>query len=172
MTVVNPAPGGGTSNASAFSVAAPGENPVPAIINLSPAFITAGASGTLNLVILGSNFVPGAQAQWNGEDRPTTFVSAGQLRVAVSGADLVAPAQASVTVVNPAPGGGASNVTAFKVGSAGENPIPTLTKRDQHGRQRQRHADADADRQRLCGRRAGALEAAPTAQPPSSAPHR
>jgi 6-phosphogluconolactonase (cycloisomerase 2 family) len=128
VTVFNGAPGGGTSNAAAFSVAAPGENPVPAINNLSPAFITAGASGTLNLVVLGSNFVPGAQAQWNGEDRPTTFISAGQLRVAVNGADLVAAAQASVTVVNPAPGGGASNVAAFKIGSAGENPIPTLTR--------------------------------------------
>jgi hypothetical protein len=128
VTVVNGAPGGGTSNAAAFSVAAPGENPVPAINNLSPAFITAGASGTLDLVVLGSNFVPGAQAQWNGEDRPTTFISAGQLRVAVNGADLVAAGQASVTVVNPAPGGGASNVAAFKIGSAGENPIPTLTR--------------------------------------------
>ncbi|MFL5803424.1 MAG: beta-propeller fold lactonase family protein [Roseiflexaceae bacterium] len=127
VTVFNPAPGGGTSNAAAFNVAAPGENPVPAITILSPAFVTAGASGSIELVILGSNFVPGAQAQWNGEDRPTTFVNSGQLRMNANGADLVAPAQASVQVVNPAPGGGPSNIVTFRVGSAGENPQPVLT---------------------------------------------
>jgi 6-phosphogluconolactonase (cycloisomerase 2 family) len=128
VTVFNPAPGGGTSNAAAFSVAAPGQNPVPAISGLTPAFITAGANGTLKLTIQGSNFVPGAQAQWNGEDRPTSFVSATQVDVDVSGADLVAPGQASVTVVNPAPGGGPSNVATFKIGAAGENPLPALTR--------------------------------------------
>jgi 6-phosphogluconolactonase (cycloisomerase 2 family) len=128
VTVFNPAPGGGASNAAAFSVAAPGQNPVPAISGLSPAFVTAGANGTLKLVIQGSNFVPGAQAQWNGEDRPTTFVSATRVDVDVNGADLVAPGQASVTVVNPAPGGGPSNVATFKIGAAGENPLPALAK--------------------------------------------
>jgi hypothetical protein len=128
VTVVNAAPGGGTSNAVGFSVAAPGENPVPAISSLTPAFVTAGANGTLKLTIQGSNFVPGAQAQWNGEDRPTNFVSASQVEMEVSGADLVAPGQASVTVVNPAPGGGSSNVATFKIGSLGENPLPSLAK--------------------------------------------
>jgi IPT/TIG domain-containing protein len=128
VTVFNPAPGGGTSNAAAFSVAAPGENPVPAITILSPAFVTAGANGSIELVIQGSNFVPGAQAQWNGEDRPTTFVSSGQLRMNANGADLVTATQASVQVVNPAPGGGPSNIVTFKVGAAGENPQPVLTR--------------------------------------------
>jgi 6-phosphogluconolactonase (cycloisomerase 2 family) len=127
VTVINPAPGGGTSNAAAFSVAAPGENPVPAITILSPAFVTAGASGSIELVIQGSNFVPGVQAQWNGENRPTTFVSSGQLRMNANGADLVTATQASVQVVNPAPGGGPSNIVTFKVGAAGENPQPVLT---------------------------------------------
>src|SRR5262249_61197747 len=112
----------------AFSVAAPGENPAPAITNLSPAFVTAGASGSIKLVILGSNFVPGAQAQWNGENRPTTFISSGEVRMDANGADLVAPTQASVQVVNPAPGGGPSNIVTFKVGALGEDPLPALTR--------------------------------------------
>ncbi len=128
VTVANPAPGGGTSNAAAFDVAAPGLNPVPAISRLSPAFVTAGANGELLLLVFGSNFVPGAWAEWNGEPRPTTFVSAGELRVAVDGADLVAPGEASVQVFNPGPGGGGSNVVGFRIGAPGENPRPTLTR--------------------------------------------
>ncbi|HWQ14385.1 MAG TPA: beta-propeller fold lactonase family protein [Roseiflexaceae bacterium] len=126
VTVANPAPGGGTSNAVAFSVAPPGEHPVPAITVLSPAYATAGANGAIDLTILGSNFVEGAQAQWNGEDRPTTFVSAGELRMAVNAADLLDPGTASVQVVNPGPGGGPSNVAGFRIGAADEHPLPAL----------------------------------------------
>jgi predicted outer membrane repeat protein len=126
VTVVNPAPGGGASNAAAFDVAAPGQNPVPAITALSPAFVTAGANGALTLRVLGSNFVPGASAEWNGAPRPTTFVGDGELWVEVSGADLVAAGEGSVRVVNPGPGGGGSNVVGFRIGAAGENPIPSV----------------------------------------------
>jgi hypothetical protein len=128
VTVFNPAPGGGLSNAAAFSVAEPGQNPVPAISGLSPASAIAGANGSPTLTIQGSNFVPGAQAQWNGEDRPTTFVNSGQLLMNLSGADLVSPGNASVQVINPAPGGGPSNVVGFKIGSLGENLLPSLAR--------------------------------------------
>src|SRR6185436_7039555 len=111
-----------------FSVAAPGQNPVPAITSLSPAYATAGANGALTLTILGSNFVPGAQAQWNGEDRPTTFISEGEVRMAVSGADLITAQVASVQVINPGPGGGPSNVVGFRIGAPGTNPLPALTR--------------------------------------------
>jgi hypothetical protein len=126
VTVANPAPGGGVSNAASFDVAAPGQNPVPAITALSPAFVTAGANGALTLRVIGSNFVPGVSAEWNGEPRPTTLVGDGELRVELSGADLVAAGEASVRVVNPGPGGGGSNVVGFRIGAIGENPIPSV----------------------------------------------
>jgi hypothetical protein len=126
VTVFNPGPGGGTSNAAAFSVAAPGQNPVPAITGLNPASAVAGANGSPTLTILGSNFMEGTQAQWNGEDRPTTFVNSGQLRMALNGADLVSPGNASVQVINPGPGGGPSNVVGFKIAKPEENLLPSL----------------------------------------------
>src|SRR5262249_39212737 len=79
------------------------------------------------VTIQGSNFVPGVQAQWNGKNRPTTFVTSGRLLMELSGADLMAPLSASVQVVNPAPGGGPSNVVTFNVAALGQNLLPSLT---------------------------------------------
>jgi hypothetical protein len=128
INVVNPTPGGGTSNVATFTVAAPGENPLPTITQLSPAFITAQSlTGTsLTITLIGANFVPDSQVQWNGANRPTTYVSATELQVEVSAAELSVAGSTDVTVVNPAPGGGVSNTVAFKIGAVGDNPIPAL----------------------------------------------
>jgi uncharacterized protein (TIGR03437 family) len=48
------------------------------------------------------------------------------LRAQIVAADLVGTGQASVTVLNPAPGGGVSNIASFSI-TAGQNPSPTLT---------------------------------------------
>ena len=128
VTVVTPSPGGGTSNAAAFTISAPGQNPAPSITRLTPPSANAGSLGgaTLTLTIDGANFIADSQARWNGENRPTTFVSDSRLRVAISAGDLGVPATASVTVVNPAPGGGESNVATFTIGASGDNPVPVL----------------------------------------------
>lgn len=127
VTVVNPAPGGGASNALAFDVTAPGANPPPALTSLSPSGILAGANGSLNVVVTGSGFVEGAQARWNGVARPTQFINQGMLQISLSGADLVTSGNNSVDVVNPAPGGGTSNALAFVVAAPGENLTPSVT---------------------------------------------
>lgn len=126
VRVSNPAPGGGNSNIEAFNVAAPGQNPVPTITSISPSFITIGANGALNVVIKGNNFVQGAQATWNGEDRLTTFVSATEVHMLLNGTDLTSVGNMSVQVQNPAPGGGASNAATFRIGALEENPKPTI----------------------------------------------
>ena len=91
-------------------------NPVPVIISLTPSStITGGAAFTLT--VNGTNFVNGSQVQWNGSDRTTTFVSSKQLTAAVPVTDITTAGTISITVVNPAPGGGASNAKDFVIGT-------------------------------------------------------
>lgn len=121
VTVVNPAPGGGTSNALSISI----NNPVPAISSLNPTVATAGGAA-FNLIVTGSGFVNGSTVQWNGAARATTFLSATQLMAAISAADIASAGTAAVTVINAAPGGGASNSATFTINQA-QNPVPAIT---------------------------------------------
>jgi hypothetical protein len=87
-------------------------NPVPAITGLSPANGTAGGAG-FTLTVNGSYFVNNSVVQWNGSSRSTTYVSATQLAATILATDIATSGTATVTVVNPAPGGGISNGQAF-----------------------------------------------------------
>ncbi len=89
-------------------------NPSPAINSLSPVFATVGGAA-FTLTVNGSNFVRNSTVQWNGLERPTTFISSAQLQVAVSTADVARTATVNVTVINPPPGGGTSNASLFSV---------------------------------------------------------
>src|SRR4029077_6052593 len=53
ITVMNLAPGGGTSPSATFTI----DNPVPQITGVSPSTVTANSTGTV-LTVLGSGFVP------------------------------------------------------------------------------------------------------------------
>jgi len=55
---------------------------------------------------------------WGGSSRTTTFVSSNQLKANIGAADLVSAGKVAVTVVNPAPGGGASSAATFTVAPA------------------------------------------------------
>ncbi|MGE0884969.1 MAG: PKD domain-containing protein [Blastocatellales bacterium] len=123
VTVFNGAPGGGTSNSLVFTVSQP--NPVPVITSLSPNTAVENSAGFL-LTVNGNNFVNGSVVRWDGQNRQTTFVSATQLTAQILASDLQGTGQASVTVFNPAPGGGTSNVGTFNI-TSGQNPAPTLT---------------------------------------------
>jgi hypothetical protein len=102
-----------------------GMNGVPATFSLTPASTTAG-SGGFTLTVTGANFVPGSVVRWNGSDRTTTFVSSTQLTATITAADVASAGTRSVTVFNPAPGGGLSNAQTFTVNASG-NPVPVLT---------------------------------------------
>ncbi|HKQ73511.1 MAG TPA: IPT/TIG domain-containing protein [Blastocatellia bacterium] len=121
VTVFNPAPGGGVSNALTLSVI----NPVPTISGFNPSAIAAG-SAAFTLKVLGNGFVPGSVVNWNGSPRTTTFDNSGQVSAQITAADVATAGSASITVVNPAPGGGTSNTLSFTI-SAQPNPVPTLT---------------------------------------------
>jgi DNA-binding beta-propeller fold protein YncE len=132
ISVSNPAPGGGVSvNNLPFTITSPNQNPIPSIESLSPQ----GANGgdpALTLSIYGVNFINGSTVQWNGENRPTTFINSGELRINITNEDLLSPGTAVVTVVNPAPGGGTSNAAGFDIAAPGQNPIPTIASLNPH----------------------------------------
>jgi len=67
------------------------------------------------LTVNGTGFVSGAVVKWNGSARTTTFVSSSQLKASIPASDIAKASTASVTVVNPTPGGGTSNVVFFEV---------------------------------------------------------
>jgi hypothetical protein len=114
VTVFNPSPGGGASAAVTFTVT----YPVPVLSSLSPASATAGAAA-FTLTVNGTGFGRGSTVRWNGADRTTSFVSGSRLTASIPAADVAAQGSASVTVFNPAPGGGLSNALTFAIGGGG-----------------------------------------------------
>jgi len=90
-------------------------NPVPLVNQpLVPASTLPGGKG-FTLTVNGTGFVSGAVVNWNRSGRSTTFVSQSQLTAQISAADVAKPQSAAVSVINPAPGGGRSNVVSFEV---------------------------------------------------------
>jgi hypothetical protein len=116
ITVLNPTPGGGTSNA--INLVVNFVNPPPSISSLSPTSKQAG-SGAFTLTVNGSSFIASSEVRWNGTPRVTSFVNSGQLTAQINAADIASQGTAAVTVFNPAPGGGTSNSINFTIDSAG-----------------------------------------------------
>jgi hypothetical protein len=100
-------------------------NPVP-IINqpLLPAAVQPGTAG-LTLTVNGTGFLTGSTVYWNGTPRVTQFISNSQVSGSLTPADLAAASTGWVSVVNPSPGGGQSNVVWLPVGYP--SPAPVLT---------------------------------------------
>src|SRR5882724_11304428 len=97
-------------------------NPVPTITSISPTSATAGGA-QFTLTVNGTKFVSGSTVNWNGTALTTTFVNATRLTATVPAALIANAGTASVTVVNPAPGGGTSNAVTFTI----NNRVPTTT---------------------------------------------
>lgn len=105
----------GDSNTVDFTV-----SPAAFSINaLSPTSMVAGAA-PFTLTVTGAQFASNATIQWNGSALPTTFVSSTRLMAQVPASDISSPGTASVTVLNPANQGGASNSLVFTI--SGSNP--------------------------------------------------
>ena len=94
--------------------AAAAANPVPFINQpLNPtAVVPSGAA--FKLTVNGTGFVSGALVDWNGSTRTTNFINESQVTANILPTDIANFSTASVKVVNPAPGGGASNVAFFE----------------------------------------------------------
>jgi hypothetical protein len=113
VTVANPLPGG-TSNALTL-VVNPVANGAPIITGFNPASAAAGTMGPFAVSVAGTGFVQTSVVNWNGSPRATTFVSSSQLMVNFTTQDLATAGSGSVSVSNPAPGGGVSPSKNFPV---------------------------------------------------------
>ncbi len=118
VSVTNPGPGGGASNSLDFTV----KNPPPTLTSLSTDNITAGAAD-FTLQITGANFAPGATFQFGSLQLTPSASAATQMDVLIPAAAIEGGAVLPLTVTNPSPGGGASNVRQFTI----YNPVPVLT---------------------------------------------
>src|SRR5438132_9572044 len=90
-------------------------NPVPLINQPLVPDATAPGGPGFTLTLNGTGFVSGSSVNWNGSPRATTFVSDSQLTASILASDIAIASTASVTVVNPTPGGGSSNVEFFPI---------------------------------------------------------
>jgi hypothetical protein len=77
---------------------------MPSIAALAPNSVTAGGTG-FTMTVNGTNFSTTASVSFNGTPLPTTYISAAQLMVTVSAADIANAATVPVTVTNPAQSG-------------------------------------------------------------------
>jgi len=85
-------------------------NPVPVVDQpLIPASVQPGSKG-FKLTVNGSGFASGAVVNWNGSPRLTLVTSSHQVQANIKASDVAKSGTATVTVVNPNPGGGTSNV--------------------------------------------------------------
>jgi uncharacterized protein YjdB len=93
-------------------------NPVPVVNGLMPDLAMAGGPG-FTLVVTGAGFAVDAQILWGGQTRTTQQVSSTELRATIPAADIATAGSNIVTVVNPSPGGGASEERPFTIIPAG-----------------------------------------------------
>jgi hypothetical protein len=106
----------------------PGSQANPVLLINQPlvpdAFMPVGKGFTLT--VKGTGFVSESVVNWNGGARATGFVNGSQLKASILASDVANLSTASVTVVNPAPGGGTSNLGFFEV-TIPANPTSPLS---------------------------------------------
>ena len=90
------------------------ENPVPSTTSINPTSKTTDDVAFI-LTVNGTNFFPDSKVRFNGSDRTTTYVNGTQLTAQILTSDLSTTGNFTVTVFNPAPGGGTSNAQTFLV---------------------------------------------------------
>ncbi len=111
---------GGGSNSSTGTPQPPpsspgtSTNPAPNIASITPASIVAGSSSQ-TLTVTGSGFISASVINLNGTALVTTYVSGTSLQATVPASTIAADGTVKVTVTNPAPGGGASQVQSYTI---------------------------------------------------------
>jgi PKD repeat protein len=98
-------------------------NPLPVITSLSPSARRAGLGG-FELTVYGTGFVASSDVNWNSSERPTTYISATELRAQIAAVDTAATGTAWVSVLNPEPNGGTSNAVTFTILPPNSAPEP------------------------------------------------
>ena len=137
ITVIHPGSGIGSSNSSPLTICSG-----PCLTSLSPKSLPPGAEG-FTLAVNGMNFTPPAsgpsntseaasggkisldsplKVSWNGQIRPTNFISTTQLTADIPKAFLASATNAEIKLVNSS-GAGVSNPQTFEVKA--KTPIAT-----------------------------------------------
>ena len=103
----------------------PAQNPVPFISQpLVPSAFAPSVPGiTFALTVNGTGFVSGSVVNWNGHPRTTAYVNSSKLYAYILSSDTEQASTAWITVVNPTPGGGTSNVVFLPI----NNPTSTVS---------------------------------------------
>jgi Bacterial Ig-like domain (group 3)/FG-GAP-like repeat len=99
----------------ALAAPAIAQNPVPFVNQPLVPDATAPGGAGFTLTVNGAGFVAASTVNWNGTPRTTTFISSSKLTAAILSSDITTASTASVTVVSPSPGGGASNTQFFSI---------------------------------------------------------
>ncbi len=129
ITVMNPAPGGGVSNAATFTIE-PFQNTGPLISSISPSQAAAGAA-SFTLTVNGSNFTATDTVTWNGEFRTSTFVPCmmgavppcQKITAQITSSDVASVGTAAVSVLDTGTGIIAAPSVVFTI-TGGNNPAP------------------------------------------------
>jgi hypothetical protein len=111
IIVSNPSPWGKNSLPATFTIT----NPIPILLSINPSSSPIFWGSTFTITATGEQFVPGATVNWDGVPLPTTYESSTQLEAQVPDSKTDFGQKASVTVSNPAPGGGTSDPFGFTV---------------------------------------------------------
>jgi hypothetical protein len=119
ISVLNPSPGGGTSQTLPLSVS----YAVPAITSLSPTSAAAGGNSQV-LTVNGTGLTPATVITFNGSPRTTTYMSNAAVSVNLTESDLYSAQVAQIVAVNPSPGGGPSVAAVFGV----DGIVPTTAR--------------------------------------------
>ena len=137
ITVINPGPGGGTSNALPLTVGVA----IPQITSIAPSAVLPG-SATFRLEVTGplsqntppnpgpyGNFNGASTICFDGQPLPTTFVSAGDLRADIPASFVTSAGTHTIkvtTTVNNGAGGTASTLTSNLVSLSVRSFSPTI----------------------------------------------
>jgi len=108
VTVVNPAPGGGTSNGVTLAIDAP----APVLAWISPIGAYVGSTDDVVVTAEGASFSANTVMEWNGTPLTTLRTSYGVnnfIQAILPKADLASATTATVSVFTPGPGGGTSS---------------------------------------------------------------
>jgi WD40-like Beta Propeller Repeat len=101
-------------------------DPVPTLSSLTPANFAAGTTANTSLEVNGSSFVPNSEIEIDGSPIATVFGSTAQLGAILPPGYFASAGVHRVQVVNPPPGGGASNVLPYAVDPSLTHGLPVL----------------------------------------------
>lgn len=111
LTVFSPAPGGGGTTATTFTVKAVVQNPVPTIVSVAPMVVPLSTVDT-QVEIIGTGFVMTTSAAIGVNGISTHYVSPTLLQASIPASYLGAAGTIKISTYNPEPGGGFSVATA------------------------------------------------------------